>query len=83
MCNSTKDSMKTCFTLCHAIEVPLWPAMDLCECSRLSPERSLHVDMNQDLGFGSWSDLRELTVVALIQEIFQSCIPNWHFHEQI
>lgn len=76
MCNSTEDSMKTCFTLCCATEVPLWTAVDLCKCSQLSPESSLHVDMNQDLGFGSCSDLTELTVVALIQEIFQSCIPN-------
>ena len=73
--------MKTCLTLCHAIEVPRWPDMDLCDCvnvaSLVQRHSSLHVDTSQALRLGPWSDLRELTVVALIQEIFQSYIPNW------
>lgn len=62
----------------YATEEACWPDVDLHGHSQLSPERQLSdVDTGQNLGLIPCSDLRELTVVALTQEIFWSHIPTW------
>jgi len=76
---STKDSMKTYFTLCHAIEVPHWPAM-ICVNVAYSVRRGSELPVcGYKAGPGTcsleWS--KRINCSALIQEIFQCCIPIW------